>query len=313
MKRMWFMMAVAMLLVLPGWALAADTGETAARVVVPEDARLLYIEADDLHPEYVFFSEADGAVYEVELNESGAVSQLEIKLVDGRGAASASIDEQAARAAVLSIYPEATVDFVVLDREDGLLEYKVAFSTDTWYGAAKVNPETGMVFERELFFLPDASARGGADSLSADDAKQLALGRVAGGELVDFEADTERGRLIYEGTIRDGRCEYEFEIDAATARFLEWDREALEPGESGAKSQQGQPTQAAELIGLERAKEIALNQAGGGTVKKIELDREDGVQVYEGEVILGQYKYEFEIDAKTGRVLDWDRDEIDDD
>ena len=35
--------------------------------------------------------------------------------------------------------------------------------------------------------------------------------------------------------------------------------------------------------------------------------------VYEGELVLGNYEYEFEIDAKTGAVRDWDKDRIDND
>ncbi len=63
------------------------------------------------------------------------------------------------------------------------------------------------------------------------------------------------------------------------------------------------------LIGTERAKQIALEKAGGGTVRKIELERDDGRQVYEGEVVNGKTEYDFEIDANTGTILDWERDD----
>ena len=45
----------------------------------------------------------------------------------------------------------------------------------------------------------------------------------------------------------------------------------------------------------------------------IRLERDDGRQVYEGEVINGQYEYEFEIDAENGRVREWDKERMDDD
>lgn len=61
------------------------------------------------------------------------------------------------------------------------------------------------------------------------------------------------------------------------------------------------------LISAERAKGIALAKAGGGQVVFFELDRDDGRQVYEIEIITDQYEYEFEIDAKTGNILEWDR------
>ena len=54
-------------------------------------------------------------------------------------------------------------------------------------------------------------------------------------------------------------------------------------------------------------------KAGGGAVRFIKLDKDDGRMVYEGELVLGNYEYEFEIDAKTGAVRDWDKDRIDND
>ncbi len=37
--------------------------------------------------------------------------------------------------------------------------------------------------------------------------------------------DYDDGRLIYEGVLWHGGYEYEFEINAESGRFLEWDRE----------------------------------------------------------------------------------------
>ena len=45
-------------------------------------------------------------------------------------------------------------------------------------------------------------------------------------------------------------------------------------------------------IGLEKAKEIAIAKAGGGDVVSIELDVEDGVMVYEGEIVYNNVEYD---------------------
>ena len=45
-----------------------------------------------------------------------------------------------------------------------------------------------------------------------------------------------------------------------------------------------------------------------GTYHEFKLDYDDGRAVYEGELRSGRMEYEFEIDAVTGTILDWDAD-----
>ena len=47
---------------------------------------------------------------------------------------------------------------------------------------------------------------------------------------------------------------------------------------------------------------------GKATELKAELDREDGRQQYEVEFKAGGYEYDYEIDAQTGKILEWDKD-----
>ncbi len=61
-------------------------------------------------------------------------------------------------------------------------------------------------------------------------------------------------------------------------------------------------------IGTEKAKQIATEKAGGGEIRKIELDVEDGVMVYEGELIKDGVEYDFDIHATTGEILKWEKD-----
>ena len=72
------------------------------------------------------------------------------------------------------------------------------------------------------------------------------------------------------------------------------------------------PTPVVQDIGLERAKSIALSHAGvaSGSVRwgKVRQDREDGVLVYEIEFYVGQTEYDYEIDAVTGAIRDYDVD-----
>ncbi|MBF4806139.1 MAG: PepSY domain-containing protein [Pseudoleptotrichia goodfellowii] len=68
-----------------------------------------------------------------------------------------------------------------------------------------------------------------------------------------------------------------------------------------------------QVITESRAKAIALKEVPGANsshVTKIELDREHGRMVYEGEIYYKGLEYDFDIDAVTGEVLKWhvDRD-----
>ena len=63
-------------------------------------------------------------------------------------------------------------------------------------------------------------------------------------------------------------------------------------------------------ISLEEARDIALARVEGATASNIsiELDRDDGWYVYEGEIFYNGMEYEFEIDADSGNILKWEED-----
>lgn len=49
-------------------------------------------------------------------------------------------------------------------------------------------------------------------------------------------------------------------------------------------------------------------QHASGTVKEVELDKDDGRLIYEIEMKDGKYEYDLDIDAYTGEVLDFEKD-----
>lgn len=75
-------------------------------------------------------------------------------------------------------------------------------------------------------------------------------------------------------------------------------------------AQQGSSTSS--YISADRAKEIALADAGvpaaDAVFLRAQLDWDDGRQVYEVELRSGRTEYEFEIDAKTGGIVSRDVD-----
>ena len=75
------------------------------------------------------------------------------------------------------------------------------------------------------------------------------------------------------------------------------------------------PTQPAapSTISAEKAKQIALSHAGvgGASFIKVELDTDDGVQVYEIEFKVGNVEYEYDINAISGEIIS-SKSEVDD-
>ena len=108
---------------------------------------------------------------------------------------------------------------------------------------------------------------------------------------------------VYEIEFSSAGVEYEYEINAATGEVLIWKSEGDDRPASTPSSGQE--------IGIEQAKELALQRAGiTGDVRFLKEKREydDGRLIYELEFWSGGIEYECEIDAITGAIRNWDSD-----
>lgn len=71
------------------------------------------------------------------------------------------------------------------------------------------------------------------------------------------------------------------------------------------------PQSNAKQLSADEATAIALEKAKG-TVTKVELDTDDGWQHYDIEIKDGIYEYDFEIDAVTGKIIEFKKEHDDD-
>lgn len=142
-------------------------------------------------------------------------------------------------------------------------------------------------------------------------AKSIAL-ENSDGNVTGIELSLDEGKQHYEVEVQDKDYEYDFDIDAFTGEVLEEDRENLDDDE---KQQVGleNGAAAADLISAEKASEIALQEAGGGTIVELSLDNDDGIQQYEVEIMNGNKEFELEIDAADGKILKSEQDDNDGD
>ena len=141
--------------------------------------------------------------------------------------------------------------------------------------------------------------KGKGKIISKSKCKKLAKKEVSGGSITSLVKKRSDGIDIYKVKMKKGSKKYELEFHARTGKLLEYEWELTT--KSSNKNN---------YIGTAKAKEIALKKVGGGHVIKVEFDMDDGVPVYEVEIIKGDYEYDVEILAKTGKILEVDKDYI---
>lgn len=164
--------------------------------------------------------------------------------------------------------------------------------------------------------MPIGAARA-AEIAKAEFAK-LGIGAAVGCE-TDAELDEDPAHYEVELTNAQG-TEAEYRIDAYSGKILSFvidrDDDPVPPAQTTVPAGAGTTKPAAARdIGYAAAKAAALKHAGltEGGIRELdmELDREDGVPVYEIEFKAGGYEYEYTIDAATGKILAQER-ELDD-
>lgn len=133
--------------------------------------------------------------------------------------------------------------------------------------------------------------------------------------------DRDDGRKVYEIQFDVDNTKYDYEIQASDGSILSSETEnrvqvqsnsqngsddAVGQNGQNAQNNQGQ-TNTQTAVTREQAIETALSRVSGATEQdiRIELDRDDGVYKYEGDIIYNGMEYEFEIDANSGTILEW--------
>ena len=111
------------------------------------------------------------------------------------------------------------------DYDDGRLEYEIEFYKDNVEYDYEIDAATGKILSRDYDAEGYAPAQTG-NAMSMDKAKQLVLNQVPGAtvnNIVQFKLDYDDGRQMYEGKLFYNGLEYEFEMDAVTGMFYEWE------------------------------------------------------------------------------------------
>lgn len=130
-------------------------------------------------------------------------------------------------------------------------------------------------------------------------------------ERLHTKAEWEDGESVYEVSFFVDGVEYEYLIREADGVILEWEINGRDLSDAKAEvSLESAETNT--VIGINRAKEIALEDAGvdpaEASFSKIKFERDSGETVYEVEFYYVREELEYKIDAYSGEIRKMERD-----
>lgn len=131
--------------------------------------------------------------------------------------------------------------------------------------------------------------------IGLEKAKEIAIAKAGGGDVVSIELDVDHGVMVYEGELIYNNVEYDFDINALDGTILKWEED-----------RNGVNIDTSNVIGEARAKEIILAKAPGAEITKLVLDEDDGILYYEGYARVDGKLYEFEVKADDGVIRKWE-------
>ncbi len=219
---------------------------------------------------------------------------------------SGGITLEEAKAAVLEQegLTESGVTFIkaISDSHDARTIYEIKFVTADYEYEYKIDANSGTVLSNSKEMRIKQTESTAAGRITLDEAKNIALSHagIAASEasFTITKLDHDDGREEYDIEFTAADYKYEYEIDAESGKVLSNSKEM--------RIKQTEST-AAGRITLDEAKNIALSHAGiaaseaSFTITK--LDHDDGREEYDIEFTAADYKYEYEIDAESGKVL----------
>lgn len=158
--------------------------------------------------------------------------------------------------------------------------------------------------------VSDSSSSGITDA----DAKEIALAdaKLEASKIshIWIEKDYDDGVAIYDIEFYAENKEYDYEIDAATGEIRSRDFDIEHDFSS---KQTTGSISSNDLLSEQEAAKIVLTKVEGATMQNlhITLDRDDGQDIYEGEIHYNGIEYDFELNAKTGDILEWSQERED--
>ena len=191
------------------------------------------------------------------------------------------------------------------DWDDGRLEYEVEFYAGNQEYDYEIDASSGKIlsFDYDIDRYAADTVQQSNTDIGTEKAKSIALShagvKAADTLFLSAEQDYDDGMRVYDVEFFAGNKEYDYKVDAANGKVLSFDYD----------TERRTPATSSDYIGEAKAKQIVEKAAGTtGVYSEFKLELDDGRALYEGELRSGAMEYEFEIDAVTGAIVDWEAD-----
>ena len=206
------------------------------------------------------------------------------------------------------------------DMENGVMVYDVEFYAGATEYDYEISAATGDILSYDYDiegYTPAGSTSGqasqsggqtGSGAVTEAEARAIALQHAGVSEsdtvYLQVKLDYDDGVQVYDVEFYAGSTEYDYEISAATGEILgyDYDAEGYTPSANASGAAKSE----------EEVRSIALSKVPGATAENIrlQLDRDDGKLLYEGKIVYDGMEYEFEIDAYSGAILEWEAESV---
>lgn len=278
--------------------MTAEQAKQIAAKQVSKDSTYRSTKDDGNEYEIKFYRESNQEWYELGINKSSqSIISYESELTNHNGGTAVTLNEAEVKKIVTKEHKSADIISVSLEKDDGFMEYEVKFKANNCYGKYTIHPSSGIILKRDITIGSIENVEAIKDLITYEEASKKALEQYPGAVVTDVDLKWRNNSYIYKMELVQNGVEYEIKLDGKTGKVLQneqYDSKKI-------------VTKQAEYIDMEKVKQILLAKVPGAFIKECELDFDDGIACYEGELSKDGYEYEFKIDAGSGKILKWEK------
>lgn len=200
-----------------------------------------------------------------------------------------------------------TMKKIKLEFDDGQMIYEVEFSQDGIEYEYDIQAKTGKILKKDTEGQKKSTTSSSSSSTSTsqsqtkaitkDQAKTIAMNHAGVKSVQNYQIkeDTEDGQKEYDIEFLSGNYQYEYTIRVKDGRILESEKKNV----------------GTVKITAEQAKQKALEHAKISKADAKKLKAELEKKYYEVSFTVGEYEYEYHIDALNGKVLHHEKEKED--
>lgn len=208
--------------------------------------------------------------------------------------------------------------------ENQKVKYEITFMYKTYHIEVTVDGSRGLVEDAEVFTLQEADKNAPnryengryVGKYSPAQIEALVLKQFPEGKVTKVEMSLSRNLWVYDVdvTLKNGTVDLLVcpETGALIALDLEVENTEI-PMIPIEPSIPVKPEVNHKLLTEAQVKALVMKLIPSGKIIDLELDEDDNRWVYEVEVMDAKYEYSIDIDAKTGKTLEFEQERLDDD